>query len=134
MVVLGGGGLEGSAGDLGPVVKVNAAAASTSGPDPQAVAAWVRASCERAGVPVLVTDPEALHRIGVLLGDPGGRPRQAQRAAGPRVALQPPDRFDAGDVQAGSSGLRGGVNDDVVEHGAHDRRLTGQGELTPQVA
>lgn len=90
MVVLGGGGLEGAAGDLGAVVKVKPSGVRASGPDPQAVAAWLRASCERAGVAVLVTDPEALQRIGVLLGARGADrgKRSARRARGSPYSRQ----------------------------------------------
>ena len=61
--------------------------ASGPAPDPQAVAAWLKASCARAGVAVQVTDPLALRRISVLLGGGlGERPRKrsARRPPGDR--------------------------------------------------
>jgi hypothetical protein len=48
------------------------------------VRAWLQATCERQGIPLLVRDPLALARIGALLG--GGSedwPAQAQRADSP---------------------------------------------------
>ena len=44
-----------------------------TGIDRAELAAWVRATCEAQGVPEKVTDPEALRRIGDLLGTEAGR-------------------------------------------------------------
>ncbi len=94
-------------------------------PDPQAVAAWLKASCARAGIAVQVTDPLALHRISVLLGgEPGERPRQAKRAARPRnPSLQPPDRLDAIGIEASAPSLGGGADHQVVDDGPNDGGL-----------
>ena len=100
--------------------------------DPRAVAAWLAVSCARSGVPVKVTDPSALRTIGVLLGaDPGGRPRRAKRAAGPRVALQLPDGLGSGRVEAGAASGLGGVDDDVVYDGYDDGGLPDEVEAGP---
>lgn len=57
------------------------------------VRAWVEQTCAAQGVPVVVSDPAVVSRVGVLLGPgrrkpAGGRPAptaatQAQRARGP---------------------------------------------------
>lgn len=105
-------------------------------PDPQSVAAWLSASCASAGVAVKVTDPSALRQIGVLLGAAAGEaPRQAKRAARPRVrSLQPPDRLDATGVESSEAGDGGRLDDDVVDQCAHDGGLTGQVQSGPAVA
>ena len=48
------------------------------------VRAWLVASCESQGVPVLVTDTGTLARVAVLLGVADGRGDPAALAAGPR--------------------------------------------------
>ena len=107
--------------------------ASGPPPDPQAVAAWLKASCARAGVAVQVTDPLALRRISVLLGgEPGERPRQAKRAARPRgPSLQPPDRRDSTGVGASASPLGGGPDHQVVDDGPDDGGLPAEVEPGP---
>lgn len=43
--------------------------------------AWLEASCNASGVPVWVTDPEVLSRVGRLLGGPPGTDRAPRRGA-----------------------------------------------------
>lgn len=101
-------------------------------PDPAAVAAWLRESCERAGVPVQVTDPAVLRGIGVLLGTgPAGAPRQAKRAAGrPAQSLEAPDGVDPSGVEASAADL-GRVYEHVVDDGTDDGRLAAEREGAP---
>lgn len=111
-------------------------ASRPSEPEPEAVAAWLSASCARAGVAVQVTDPNVLRQIGVLLGtEPGGAPRQAQRAARPRGrASQSPDCLDPVRVEVSETGDGGWSDDDVVDEGPDNRGLSGQVEIGPSGA
>jgi hypothetical protein len=61
---------------------------------PEQVAAWLAASCQAQGVPVLVTDARVLGRVAALLTPAAGGPASArQRGKGrPAAASQPPDR------------------------------------------
>lgn len=106
------------------------------GPDPLAVAAWLAASCARSGVAVTVTDPSALRQISVLLGaETGERPRQAKRAALPRLrSLQPPDWLDALGVESISAREGGGLDDNVVDQRSHDGGLSSKVQGLPPVA
>jgi hypothetical protein len=66
--------------------------------DRQRLAAWVEASCAAQGVPVRVTDPGVIARIGVLLGAaPGTDGRASGRSTA--VASESPDGFNAGRIQ-----------------------------------
>src|SRR4051812_31876099 len=93
--------------------------------------AWVSASCAAQGVPVFVTDPAVLARVGSLLGGrPGAPARRASAEEAPRRRLQAPAHVDAGRVEA--SGSRGGwVDDDVVDDGFDDCGLSGQVQVGP---
>lgn len=51
--------------------------------DPEALAAWVADSCRAQGVPVRVTDPGVLGRVGALLGAAAER-TDAAAAGAPR--------------------------------------------------
>jgi len=106
------------------------------GPDPEAVAAWLAASCARSGVAVTVTNPSALRQISVLLrAETGEGPRQAQRAALTRPrSLQPPDWLDTLGVESISARERGGLDDNVVDQRPHDGGLPGQVQALPPVA
>lgn len=66
--------------------------------DRQRLAAWVEASCAAQGVPVRVTDPGVIARVGVLLG---GAPGTDGRGSGRSTAAvsEPPDGLNAGRVQ-----------------------------------
>lgn len=86
---------------------------------PAEVSQWVERSCAAQGVPVLVTDPGVLARVGVLIGGTRGKP------SGARDRLQPPLGNNPVGVQSVSAGLGRGLDDGVIEDGLHDRRLAG---------
>lgn len=90
----------------------------------QEFAAWVAASCERSGVPVFVTDPAALVRLGRLVGGrPGGPARRASAEEAPRRRSQTPVDIDAGRVDAAGT-HRSGPDRDVVNERPNDRGLS----------
>lgn len=72
--------------------------------DVDSVRAWLVASCAVQGVPVHVTDPAVVSRLGVLLGASGGRGAQPRRggAATPEP-LGGPVGNDAGRVEGPGS-------------------------------
>lgn len=66
--------------------------------DRQKLTAWVEATCAAQGVPVRVTDPGVIARIGVLLGaTPGTDGRGSGRSTA--AASEPPDGLNPGRVQ-----------------------------------
>jgi hypothetical protein len=72
--------------------------------DMDAVRAWLVTSCAVQGIPVHVTDPAMVSRLGVLLGasgDRGGKPRRGA-AAIPEASVDPSGN-DAGGVQGAGS-------------------------------
>jgi hypothetical protein len=97
---------------------------------PEAVAAWVAASCERQGVPVKITDARVIGHVASLLSDGRARPgRQAERRrAAPPPDSQPPDRLDSSRIEGVASGRR---DHRVVEHSADDGVLSGEVEIRP---
>ena len=99
---------------------------------PEQVAAWVVESCAQQQVPVAVTHPGTLARIGALLGGPGCAAPAG--GAAPRPSLQPPDRLDATGIESARAGQGVGVDDGVVEDGGDDRSLTVQVQVGPLVA
>jgi hypothetical protein len=99
---------------------------------PEQVAAWLADSCARQDVPVAVTDPRTLARIGVLLGGTGGAAPEG--GAAPRPHLQPPDRLDAVGVEPARSRQCVGVDDRVVENRGDNRPLPVEVEADPLVA
>lgn len=105
--------------------------------DPNWLAGWVAASCVAQGVPVKVTDPGVLSRVGVLLGVRAGGTRAhgapAPRTRGHRPPSQPPDRLHALGVQAPRSCDAGG-DDGVVEDRGDDGGLPVQAQARPAVA
>lgn len=106
------------------------------GIDQEWLAAWVQESCAAQGVPVKVSDPVVVDRVGVLLGVAAGG-RRAHGAAAPSThppqASQPPDRADAARVQpACAGGAR--ADDRVVQQRRDDRRLPFQVQLGPAFA
>lgn len=78
------------------------------GYSPQEVRAWVTASCDAQGLPVVVTDPATLARVAALLGSGSGNGAQpgVPRALAPRAParpsrlgyLHPPQGLDAGGI------------------------------------
>jgi hypothetical protein len=78
-------------GRIAPAARA-AQGARSSGRDPAVVRRWVEESCATQGVPVKVTDPAALHRVGVLLSA-GREPvlvRAARSGAGATGRSAPP--------------------------------------------
>lgn len=95
---------------------------------PEALAAWVEASCAAQGLPVKVTDAGAVARVVTLLGGPLGSGRAQARSAStarPRPALQPPHGSDPVDVEPAAP-VCSRLDDGVVEDGGHDRGLSGE--------
>jgi hypothetical protein len=94
--------------------------------DREALRTWLEASCAAQGVPVVVTDPVTIARVGVLLRDrdaagqpPAGGDRSARTSQPPGGAN--PVRVHGVGVPALSSGDGG-----EVEHSGDNRRLTRQ--------
>ena len=87
---------------------------------PDQVRVWVESSCEAQGLPVVVTEPATLSRVGVLLG--GGR---GQAGARPSRRSQPPRGSDPVRVQSGAASLGSGQDRGVLEDGLYDARLAG---------
>jgi len=77
------------------------------------VRAFVERTCGAQGLPVKVTDPVVLHKVGVLLG--GSRP---------------PAHLDAVGVEAGPA-FDSGMDGDVIDKGADDGVLARNGEGGP---
>ena len=86
------------------------------GVSPEAVAAWLRASCAEQGVPVLITDPHVLAKVAALLSPPaaGSGTTRSARRSGSKARSQAPDRPNARRVQGAAAELSGG-DDGVVE-------------------
>lgn len=102
------------------------AVAGLSGED---FAAWVTASCVRHGVPVKVTDAVVVARTATLLSDGAVRPA-AKRTRVVVAGLQAPDGIGPVGVEfTGARRARG--DDEMVEHGGHDRVLAAEVELGP---
>lgn len=87
------------------------------------VAAWVAASCAEQGVPVKVTDPTVVRRVGALLGAaPDGaraRKRSGTRAPSGARSVAPHDAYPLG-VEfpgAGAAGADVGVVDEGFDDG-----------------
>lgn len=101
------------------------------------LAAWVASSCAAQGVPVKVTDPTVVRRVGTLLGAAGsgsrGRKRSGTRDAAAAGSSVLPGDGDAAGVEHVDSG--GAWSDrDVVDQGSDDRVLSRQVEVRPGVA
>lgn len=100
------------------------------------VASWVAASCAAQGVPIKVSDPGVVRRVGALLGGmpdgARGRKRSGTRGPGGARSVAPHD-FDSGWVHGlGSGGA--GCDDDVVDKGSDDGVLAGEVEASPGAA
>jgi hypothetical protein len=100
---------------------------------PDEVAAWVAASCAAQGVPVKVTDPTVVRRVGTLLGvvtpERRGRKRSGPRPSGAAASVAPHEGH-AGGVQHLSAGLPG-TDHHMVDDGFDDGLLPGQAEGLP---
>lgn len=109
------------------------------------VRAWLTRSCERQGVPVLVTDPAVLRTVGALLGlnarqlrRGAGRAHKASAVRAPRPhrgtagpASEPPGGLDTVVLQATATGHSGGFDHDVVDECLDDGRLPADREGVP---
>jgi len=84
-------------------------------PDPELISEWVEASTAAQGLPERVTDPEVIDSACVLL-------REGRQL----IVLEAPDRREAGRVE-GVASLDSGVDDHMIEHGADDGLLAGEG-------
>ena len=119
------------AGSAGGVVRMGLSHLS-----PEALAAFVRASCVASGVTEKVTDPLVVRRVGVLLGAAPGAGRERKRSgtrtghAGGSVA---PDDVDSGGVDRGGS-ARAGTDCGVVDERGDDGVLSGQVQFRPRAS
>ena len=100
------------------------------------LAAWVTASCAAQGVPVKVTHPTMVRRVGALLGaqvaGPRAHPRSGSTWPGIGGSVAPHDAH-AGGVQDLATG-RAGADHDVVDQGPDDCVLPRQVEGVPGAA
>ncbi len=106
------------------------------GLSPEALAAWVTASCQAQGVPVKVTDPGTVDQVRVLLGGtPTEIPAQARSARRGSVGerLQTPARIDSGRVD-GAGSTCPGLDDSVIEDRTDNRSLPGEVQVRPLTA
>lgn len=103
---------------------------------PEEVAAWVAASCAAQGVPVKVTDPTIVRRMGALLGAASDGSRAHPRSGSTRAAdagSVAPDDLDAGGVQR--PGARASWSDHgMVDQGGDDGVLSSEVEGFPRSA
>ncbi len=94
---------------------------------------WLRASCERQGVPVVVRDPSVVAQVAALLGQTAavrrrGRDETIRSAA--RDGSQPPLRLNPVDIHGTRPGAAGS-NDDMIKNGLHDSLPAVQPEGLP---
>lgn len=98
---------------------------------PEALAAWVAASCSAQGVAVKVRDAQAVARVRTLLSGPDARTgRRDDARPGGRSRLQAPDRVDPLDVKASRS-RRAGGDHSVIQDGPNDGNLPVEVERRP---
>jgi hypothetical protein len=103
-----------------------------AGLNSEQLAQWVSASCAAQGVPVFVTDPTVVGRVGSLLGGrPGAPARRASTEEAPGRRLQAPADVDAGRVEVPDAGGGGRVDSDVVDDRANDCDLAGEIQIGP---
>lgn len=91
-------------------------------PIPEQVVEWVKASTAAQGIPDRVTDAGIVEAVTTLLRE-GREP----------VPSESPNGDEAGGVE-GVAAPHSGVDYDVVEDGADDGVLAGEGEIGPGVA
>lgn len=100
------------------------------------VAAWVAASCAAQGVPIKVTDPTVIRRVGALLGaaEPAGRARKRSgtRPAGVAGSVAPHDGHAGGVQDSGTGGA--GSDHRVVDQGCDDGVLAREVQGVPGAA
>lgn len=101
------------------------------------LAAWVASSCAAQGVPVKVTDPTVVRRVGTLRGAAGAGPRVRKRSGtrgpAPGVRSVSPGDGDAASFEHVDPG-GSGSNRDVVDQGSDDGVLPRQVEVRPGAA
>jgi hypothetical protein len=97
--------------------------------------AWVAASCQAQGVSVKVSEARTVEQVRVLLTGQAGRtaPARTRGRSAPAGRSQPPHRPDPLRVK-GLSATGAWADHGVVEHGAHDGRLSGQVQSGPRSA
>lgn len=103
--------MAGATGGVGAVGRLSA----------ERVAAWVEASCAAQGVPVKVSDPHVVARVGVLLGVRSATGAQAKLRPVRTAASEPPDRTNPVGIER--AGHLGRVDDGVIQHGGDDGSL-----------
>ncbi len=100
------------------------------------VASWVAASCAAQGVPVKVTEPGVVRRVGALLGaapdGARGRKRSGTRAPSGARSVAPHDGHAGGVEDLDPWGA--GSDDGVVDHSLDDGVLPGEVEGAPGAA
>lgn len=96
------------------------------------LAAWVAASCETQGLPVKVTDPEAVRQVWVLLGASESGPRLVRQhvRGSTRQGSEAPERTYPLRVQGARAGAAG-FDDGVIENGPDNGVLPGEVEPGP---
>lgn len=108
-------------------------AASVCGLPRATMVEWLRATCERQGVPVVVRDPSVVTQVAALLGHAAAAPsvrRDETIRRATRDRSQPPPRLNPVDVQHSRAGAAGS-DDGVIEDGLHYRLPTVQPEGLP---
>jgi hypothetical protein len=100
-------------------------------PTPDAVRAWVDASCATQALPVKVTDGSVVARVAALLG---AAPPAGGAPSGPPPASELPDGAEAAGIETVEAAAGRRSDDQVVEDSGDDRVLPGQGEGFPEAA
>lgn len=102
----------------------------------EALAEFVRASCVASGVPVKVTDPLVVRRVGVLLGGAPAGSRAQPRSGSTRDcggrSVAPDDGHSGGVDHRGSLGA--GADHGVVDDRGDDGVLSGQVQVRPRAS
>jgi len=101
--------------------------------EPFDLAAWVTESCRRQGIPLRVTDPVVLTRVGVLLKPAAGGPARRVSAEQPHGGgSEDPHGGHPGGIETGRA--PGSSDDRVIEDGFHDGGLPVEVQRVPRVA
>lgn len=68
--------------------------------------AWLAASCERQGVPLIITDPAVLAHVATLLGHHRDRrPRRRAQVGRDQDRSDAPDRLDPTNIQGAGAAM-----------------------------
>ena len=104
--------------------------------NPDELAEWVTASCERHGVPLKVADARVISGVAALMAGHAASTGAGAPAPAPLLRLvgsEPPDRINPAPVQP--SGTRHtGADDNVIEYRRHDGVPAIQVEVSPLLA